>query len=228
MRFSTWVQHHTILLPFSLSVSSTVFGLYCILSTLYLGGCIEGMDRVIGPFPSNPSGPFWDLGPSVLFGEFPSLDNIHVIRAYKVQLYNRITTFFFVLMHHAQYQGTMFAGAETRSTGARRSPLRGWGAHPATACASPSPSYSSSSSSDWWIEHYTLRLATFERLVTYYTSAALDKADDATMVRTHKRLAEASAEVAKHRLLILHETARRIRPHSLVDTSGAVARGLPL
>ncbi len=26
---------------------------------------------------------------------------------------------------------------------------------------------------------------------------------------------------------ILHETARRIRPHSLVDTSGAVARGLP-
>ena len=130
-------------------------------------------------------------------------------------------------MHHAQYQGTMFAGAETRSTGALRSLLRGRGAHPATACASPSPSYSSSSSSDWWIEHYTQRLATFERLVTYWTSAALDEADDATMVRTHKRLADASAEVAKHRLLILHETARRIRPHSLVDTSGAVARGLP-
>jgi hypothetical protein len=30
------------------------FGLPC---RLY----IEGMDRVIGPFPSNPSGPFWDL-----------------------------------------------------------------------------------------------------------------------------------------------------------------------
>ena len=121
----------------------------------------------------------------------------------------------------------MCAGVETRSTGTRRSLLRGRGAHPATACASPSPSYSSSSSSDWWIEHYTQRLATFERLVTYWTSAALDEADDATMVRTHKRLADASAEVAQHRLLILHETARRIRPHSLVDTSGAVARGLP-
>ena len=47
------------------------------------------------------------------------------------------------------------------------------------------------------------------------------------MAMTHKCLADASAEVAALRLLILHETARRIRPHSLVDTSGAVARGLP-
>ena len=47
------------------------------------------------------------------------------------------------------------------------------------------------------------------------------------MVMIHECLADASAEVAKLRLLILHETARRIRPHSLVDTSGAVARGLP-
>jgi hypothetical protein len=56
---------------------------------LNLRPCIEGMDRVIGPFPSNPSGPFWDLGPSVLFWGISSLDNIHVIRAYKVQLYKK-------------------------------------------------------------------------------------------------------------------------------------------
>jgi len=146
LRFSTWVQHHTILLPFSLSVSSTVFGLYCILSTLYLGGCIEGMDRVIGPFPSNPSGPLLGFGPpSVLFwGFLPryySRDTCVIKFSYT---YYRINTFFFVLMHHAQYQGTMFAGAETRSTGTCRSLLRGRGAYPATACASPSPSSYSS------------------------------------------------------------------------------------
>ena len=50
------------------------------LSTLYLGGCIEGMDRVIGPFPSNPSGPFWDLGPPQFYSGDFSLDIIHVIR----------------------------------------------------------------------------------------------------------------------------------------------------
>jgi hypothetical protein len=65
---------------------------------------------------------------------------------------------------------TMCAGAETRSTGTRRSLLRGRGAHPATACASPSPSsYSSSSSSFDWMAHYTQRLASIERWVTYWT-----------------------------------------------------------
>jgi hypothetical protein len=194
--------------------------------------CIEGMDRVIGPFPSNPSGPFWDLGPSgpsVLFwGFLPryySRDTCVIKFSYT---YNRITTFFcyWGIMHSFKES---CAGAETRSTGTRRSLLRGRGAHPATACASPSPSsyssssssYSSSSSSFDSLAHYTQRLAKYERWVTYFTSAALDEEDDVTMVMIHKCLADASAEMAKLRLLILHETARRIRPHSLVDTSGA-------
>ena len=44
-------------------------------------------------------------------------------------------------MHHAQYIKELCALGliETRSTGTRRSLLRGRGAHPATACASPSP-----------------------------------------------------------------------------------------
>jgi hypothetical protein len=51
-----------------------------------LGGCIEGMDRVIGPFPSNPSGPpfgIWAL--QFYLGNFLP-DIIHVDKA---QLYLR-------------------------------------------------------------------------------------------------------------------------------------------
>jgi len=122
-------------------------------------------------------------------------------------------------MHHAQYQGTMFAGAETRSTGARRSLLRGRGAHPATACASPSPS---SSSSDWWIEHYTQCLAESEQWVTYFTSAALDEEDDVTTVMIHKCLAVASAEVAKHRLLISQWSSSSTSPSASSSSSSSL------
>ena len=44
------------------------------------------------------------------------------------------------------------------------------------------------------------------------------------MAEINERLADYSAQVAALRLRIVHETARRILPHSLVDTSGAVAR----
>jgi hypothetical protein len=41
---------------------------------IHFGGrieCIEGMDRVIGPFPSNPSGPLLGFGPfSFILGNF--------------------------------------------------------------------------------------------------------------------------------------------------------------
>ena len=75
--------------------------------------------------------------------------------------------------------------------------------------------------------HYTPRLASIERRATYWTSAAINEEDGAALAEINGRLAEYSAEVAALRLRILHETARRIRPHSLVNTSGAMAHGLP-
>ena len=84
--------------------------------------------------PSNPSGPLWDLGPSVLFwGISPWISSRALLACIKISYTRYVIHFFLLLGLYARFQGIKYAGAETRSTGTRRSLLWGRGAHPATA-----------------------------------------------------------------------------------------------
>ena len=56
--------------------------------------------------------------------------------------------------------------------------------------------------------HYTQRLASIERWVTYWTSAAINEEDGAALAEINERLADYSVEVAALHLRFGHGTAR--------------------